>query len=84
MGGLQMKNLITKDLVLTIKNKYNVNVPHPINLTLHALEDEFVKALSGILYSSKKNPLTVLGEKEIIPPLQKVVNYNPPQNSDTG
>ncbi len=69
-----MKNLITKDLVLTVKNKYNVNIPHSINLTLHALEDEFVKALSGILYNNKGNQLIVLGEKEIISPLQKVVN----------
>jgi len=68
-----MKNVLTRDLVLTIKNKFRIRLALKIVQLIRGLEDEFLTELLKILYDDEKNQLVVLGEKDIIPPLSEIV-----------
>lgn len=68
-----MKNVLTRDLVLTIKNKFRIQLALRTVQLLQAMEDEFLAKLLKILLNDEKNQLVVLGERDIIPPLSEVV-----------
>lgn len=69
-----MKHIVTRDLVLTVKNKFRVTLSKKALWRLQKIENEFVTELLKILFNNEEHQLIILGEKEILPPLQKIVS----------